>query len=264
MLRNTDANYLREQQYATSQNLDARIAIHQRFSTNKYGWMRWLFEQIDFADGARVLELGCGTGKLWQENGDRLPPHLSATLSDFSAGMLESAQRAIGAQATFDYRVIDAQDIPFDTATFDIVIANHMLYHVPDRQRALREIRRVLKPSGRFYASTIGAQHMQDLHDLLTVFDPTLPNINTFAGVDFRLDNGADQIQQVFAQVERRDYLDNLIVTQAQPLMDYILSMSRAMVPPAQQPCLLELIEQRIKRNGSIFIRKEQGVFIAH
>ncbi len=54
------------------------------------------------------------------------------------------------------FKEIDAQSIPFEDETFDAVIANHMLYHVPDRPKAIAEIKRVLKPGGRLIATTIG------------------------------------------------------------------------------------------------------------
>ena len=85
-------------------------------------------------------------------------------LSDFSEGMLEQARQNLKSSLSlFQFNVIDAQSIPFDNASFDIVIANHMLYHVPNRSKAFSEIKRVLKPSGRFYSSTGGCTHLKEL-----------------------------------------------------------------------------------------------------
>ena len=61
--------------------------------------------------------------------------------------MLVSVQQHLAAQLPVaDYAVLDLQALPFPEACFDAVIANHMLYHVPDRPRALAEVQRVLKP----------------------------------------------------------------------------------------------------------------------
>lgn len=131
--------YLLNEQYKDASNLNARIQLHQRFGTSKVDWHRWVFEQFALAAGSRILELGSGPGHLWQKNLDRIPPHCQITLSDFSEGMLQEAKNNLAQSASrFSFQVIDAQSIPFGDASFDVVIANHMLYHVPDRARLLR------------------------------------------------------------------------------------------------------------------------------
>lgn len=81
------------EQYRTSGNLDTRINLHERFSKNTYGWTHWVFDQIELPAGSQILELGCGVGKLWLENRERIPESWQLILSDFSLGMLESTQR---------------------------------------------------------------------------------------------------------------------------------------------------------------------------
>ena len=138
--------------------------LHLLYSTNQYGWHRWCFDQYALPAQASVLELGCGPAHLWKTNLDRLPTGWSITLSDFSTGMLEQAQQNLGERASaFRFEVIDAQAIPFEANTFDAVIANHMLYHVPDRAQALSEMRRVLKPGGKVYLATNGLNHLRGL-----------------------------------------------------------------------------------------------------
>jgi hypothetical protein len=58
-----DAEYLRKE-YQNATNLNARIRLHQRFSLNPYGWMRWVLDQLDLPPLCRILELGCGPGSL--------------------------------------------------------------------------------------------------------------------------------------------------------------------------------------------------------
>ena len=68
----------------------------------------------------------------------RIPAGWSITLSDFSPGMLDAAWRNLVVTGrAFQFKEIDAQSIPFEDETFDAVIANHMLYHVPDRPKAI-------------------------------------------------------------------------------------------------------------------------------
>src|SRR5690348_5746292 len=163
----SNQSYLLNDQYKNSEKFNARVMLHARFSINKYGWHRWIFDHFKLSQGARVLELGTGPGYLWQSNRDRIPEDLQITASDFSPGMVEEAKHNLAWGKVFDFQVIDAQSIPYEDAFFDAVIANHMLYHVPDRPKALGETRRVLKPGGRFYASTVGEHHMAEIEDLI-------------------------------------------------------------------------------------------------
>ncbi|MEZ4608117.1 MAG: class I SAM-dependent methyltransferase [Deinococcales bacterium] len=69
-----------------------------------------------------------------------------------------------------EFLQIDAEEIPFADNSFDAVIANHMLYHVADRPKALGEIARVLKANGKLYATTVGERHMGELTVLVNAF----------------------------------------------------------------------------------------------
>lgn len=158
-----DAAYV-QAQYRDSANLEARIALHTRFSTARRDWFDWYFDHLDLPADARVLELGCGTGLLWSKNRARVPATWHLTLSDFSMGMVETA-RVTGVPA--DFLQCDAQVIPLPAEYFDAVIVNHVLFHIPDLSRALAEIRRVLKRSGKLYAATNSREHMHELKELI-------------------------------------------------------------------------------------------------
>jgi ubiquinone/menaquinone biosynthesis C-methylase UbiE len=251
-------------QYRNAGNLNARIALHQRFSTNPYGWLRWVFDQFQLAPQCRILEIGCGTGDLWRENLDRIPEGWEITLSDFSAGMLDQTGRNL-AQAfhAFRYLRIDAQCIPLEGDSFDAVIANHMLYHVPDRNKALAEIQRILKTGGRFYASTNGQRNLRELADLLSKFDANLSAREWQSPETFLLENGAAQLSPWFAQVALRRYEDSLNVTEAAPMVDYLLSgkMETAL---QNHELLAGFIERELEsRGGTIHVTKDSGLFEA-
>src|SRR5688572_32991799 len=91
MSKMADQDYLLNQQYRDGSNLNARVQLHQRFSTNTYNWYWWVLDQVKMPPQGRVLELGCGPGWLWVENRERIPPGWEITLSDFSPGMIEEA-----------------------------------------------------------------------------------------------------------------------------------------------------------------------------
>ena len=255
--------YLKSQ-YADAENLNVRIRLHELFSTNKEGLQPWLFSQMAITPGMRVLELGCGPGNLWLENLGGIPQDVEIVLSDFSDGMLGQAQASlIQAGPCFDFKVIDAQEIPFEEDVFDVVIANHMLYHVPDRPKAFAEIRRVLKPGGRFYASTIGATHMRELHELMGRFDDSLFSWGKSAAAAFCLENGLEQLIPYFDQVSMRRYNDDLLVTDEEMLLAYILS-GRLTLDEDQQAELAAFVQQVVAASPEgFFITKDSGVFEA-
>jgi SAM-dependent methyltransferase len=134
--------YLREEQYEDASNLKARLALHEKFGIGARPWHLWVFDHLlGLPAECRILELGCGPGTLWAINGGRIPKGWDITLTDFSAGMLEEAKTKLAeVDHSFELVQVDAQDISFEDDTFDAVVANHMLYHVPDRPKAFSEI----------------------------------------------------------------------------------------------------------------------------
>ncbi len=264
-----DHNYLVSSQYKDAGNLSARMQLHERYSTNPYGWFRWVFDQFDLPRSAHILELGCGSGRLWLENLYRLPGEWQVTLSDFSYGMLRGCHDSlVDGQDNFKFEVSDAMALPFSPATFDAVIANHMLYHVPNRRQALAEIGQVLKPDGTFYAATNGEQHLFEL-DQLMMRHISSSEEDLYQGKfnkSFTLENGASQLGLVFSQVKRRNYEDSLLVTEAEPLLAYIISMFPrwGMQGRSSQESLLgKAVHELIEREGSFSIQKSSGMFIA-
>lgn len=259
-----DRQYLLHSQYQNGANLNARIQLHARFSTNKYGWYRWLFDQLKLPSVANILEVGCGTGQFWGHNAFRVPTGWSLTLTDISPGMLAGASPNLFPLADrVTLAVVDAQEIPFEGASFDAVVANHMLYHVPDRRKALAEIRRVLKPGGRLYASTVGATHMAELDALLRRFDPRVQVLDEPRPKVFLLENGWEDLAPWFEQVELHVYEDGLLVTEAAPLLAYLLSTLPQEVREARRDELAALVDGELARQGAIHIIKSQGIFQA-
>jgi len=262
MSKFTDQNYLKTDQYKDSSNLDARVAIHQRFSTNPYGWMRWVFDHLlALPADAKILELGCGPGYLWKENADRIPSTWDITLSDLSSGMLDSAWRNLVVTGrNYKFKEIDAQEIPFEDETFDAVIANHMLYHVPDRAKAITEIKRVLKTGGHFFATTVGDNHLKEITDWFRQIHKS-SIWDSFSNL-FTLENGLGQLKPFFPNVTVSRYEDNLHVTELEPLVAYFHSGIRAgELSDDEFEKLRSDLEKELKEKGKIFITKDSGLF---
>jgi ubiquinone/menaquinone biosynthesis C-methylase UbiE len=262
--RFTDQQYLKTDQYRDASNLNARAVIHQRFSTNSYGWFKWVFDTLTkLPADARILELACGHGLLWKENIERIPAGWKITLSDVSSGMLDAAWRNLVVTGrAFKFEEIDAQSIPYDDESFDAVVANHMLYHVPDRPKAITEIKRVLKPGGRFIATTVGENHMKEMIDWYRQVH--ISKIWESFANPFTLENGLEQLTPYFPQVALSRYEDNLQVTEAEPIITYIRSGIRATELLEEDLANLEHdLENELKVKDKIFISKDSGLFEA-
>ena len=260
-----DRDYLLNQQYRQPDCLQARIFLHRAYGTNAHSWTAWVYDRMQPAAGMSLLEVGCGTGALWQEQGGCLPADCRLVLSDLSHGMLTTARGNLAhlPQAVF-YRG-DAMRLPFADGMFDMVAAHHMLYHVGDLPAALREIRRVLRPGGWLFAATNGITHMHELHDLLVEsgnlkLQENVPFARDSARL-FGLESGIVPLQALFARVERVDFDQHLQVRDVQPMMDYIYSMWGHDLPHEDE--LRRRIHSEIDRQGFFFISKSQGMLKA-
>lgn len=263
MNKGTDPLYLLMDQYCDASNLNVRAGLHRRFSTNKQGWHQWVFDQLKLSNSSQILELGCGPGWLWRENLERIPEGWQVTLSDFSSGMVDEAEQYLKGKGPFHFDVVDAQSISFPDGQFDAVIANHMLYHVPNLHKAFEEIARVLKPGGHFYAATNGAEHLRQMDELMLQIQSGVDDAQHFTK-PFRLENGGDQLVPYFTDINLHRYQDALEVTEVEPLIAYLLSgVNRSEISEGQLSQLQTLIQAQIDTHGSFHISKETGLFEA-
>ncbi|MBI9051065.1 MAG: methyltransferase domain-containing protein [Anaerolineaceae bacterium] len=258
----TNQKYLKENQYHKSDNLNARIKLHELFTVTDTPWFAWVYDHLALQSNQHILELGSGTGRLWLENLSKLPNDCKINLSDLSAGMLVEIQGKIKDQR-FSLMCMDAQNINFPNNHFDLIIANHMLYHVPDLSAALIEICKVLKPTGKLVAATNGIHHMEALYDLLHEFNPNIVSRKPL--LNFNLENGEMLLSPFFSNVKRYDFASALHVTEIQPLLDYYSSMQTMGVDFNQydQVKFSVFLEDKLQNDGKIIIKKAQGLFVA-
>lgn len=261
------------EQYRSPDNLIRRINIH-KYSTSSQRWMEWVYERLALQPGETVLELGCGTGLLWMECPHLLPEGLRLTLTDRSGEMLEQTRRNLepyvaamaARQIHIEYQVLDANALELPAASYDRIIANHMLYHVEHLDACLAAIVRGLKPLGVFCCSTVGDGHMRELHELVESFDPRIEIPASRLTVNFHLENGEARLRRHFAHVERQDQDNDLIVDDPQAIYDYIYSY------PGNAPLILEqrgqellsALQDKLEKEGAMFIHKSTGMFICH
>lgn len=260
-----------KQQYETSENLEKRIRLHD-YSTSPQDWMNWVCERLQLKPGDMVLEIGSGNGNLWKRNIHALPEGLHLTLADRSEGMLEQARENLAPYETLlkekriciEYCVMDAESLHLPEKYYDKVIANHMLYHVVNREACLWEIAAALKDSGIFFCSTNGNGHMKELHEIVSSFDGRIEMPFQKMTTGFRLENGEQQLRKFFTEVKCERQENDLIVDKADAIYDYVYSY------PGNAPCILEqketefreMLEDILRREGAIYIHKDTGMFI--
>ena len=248
-----------KEQYSTADRLSTRISIHSRYSANKQGFGNWIVSHYRILEGMSVLELGCGTGEMWAGKEALIRRCGRLVLSDLSEGMLAEAKETLRNQGGIEYCAADIQDIPFPDRSFDAVIANMMLYHVPDLRKGLREVRRVLKEGGAFYCATYGEHGMMEY--IRGLFGDG--RIRDRANHQFTLQNGEEKLRAVFPDVRRLLYEDSLEVTDAEDMADYIFSLA-GMADLRQLPREEVLaVLKRNMRDGVLHVPKEYGMFIA-
>ncbi|HCO73280.1 MAG TPA: class I SAM-dependent methyltransferase [Clostridium sp.] len=268
MSRANDRDIVRVQ-YNSDKNLKVRQALHDGFSTNKQGWCNWVFDQYRFKLNDKVIEFGCGNGSIWTNNINRIPKDIKLTLTDLSEGMLNVVKDSLlEVEQVIDYSIMDIQNIEYEDNSFQCAIANHMLYHVQNRDLAISEIARILKSDGTFYATTNSLYNMKGLKDLVRNFDSQLDYESFSVAKEFGIENGAEQLSKHFDSVETVVYEDSLHITEAKPLVDYVLSLDghvniQDIMTESKTKDFYRYLEDIILREGSIDIPKSSGMFIA-
>lgn len=254
-----DSNII--EHYKNAKNLNVRISLHDKYSQNKQGWFPWLFEQIDFSHINKLLEVGCGNGKLWKNNKINLR-NREIFLSDSSQGMVDEVRKTLGND--FNCMVFDCDQIPFKDGYFDAVIANHVLFYVYDINKALEEISRVLDPGGVFYCSTYGSNHMKEINEIVQKFDSRVILSQTKLYDVFGLENGLDILKPYFKNIKMKMYDDCLVVDKSKPIIDYIMSchgnQNELLGPKLNK--FRKYLDSILLKEGPIKITKEAGIFI--
>jgi SAM-dependent methyltransferase len=200
-----------DDQYATTGNLATRASVWQPAAPGESAQDRVLGALAAVPHG-RVLEVGCGRGELAQRIAAELGSSVIAL--DLSPAMVaEAAGRGV------DARIGDIQALPFADGSFDAVVAAWMLYHVPDLERGLAEVVRVLRPGGRFVAVTNGYDHLAELWHAA--------GVSPFAS-GFARENGTELLQQHFARVERIDLEGRAVFADRDAAAAYLTSIGTA------------------------------------
>jgi ubiquinone/menaquinone biosynthesis C-methylase UbiE len=255
--------------YPDASTLDARVRLHDECSTNRYGWQRWVMDQVLPHLRGRVLEVGTGPAYLWMENAMRIPADAYLLLSDRSRGMLVDARsRGIQAEISADWLECDVTKLPFEQSTFDTVIANHVLFLVEEPAGGVSEIARLLRPGGMLCATTNHRDHLQEMMALFLDLSP-----DHFGHLDkselrqrrerFNFVSGADHLLPYFEDVKLTTYEDGLEIDRAEILGAWMDYWADPALNAELREQFLGHISSRIAQEGVLRIRKNSGMFIA-
>lgn len=265
MLELVNTNTLEQKiktQYMNSSNISARIMLHKEYAHNIKGWFEWVYEQCGIKAGEDILELGCGSGALWGRNIDRLP-QVKIMLTDISGGMIKDVSKNLGMDKHFEYQIMDAHHINAEDGRYDMVIANHLLFYLDDLDKALKEIRRVLKPGGKLICSTYGREHMKEINELVKEFDNRIVLSADNLYEVFGKENGKKILKKHFGEIEWRQYEDYLNVDSADALVSYILSChgNQNMYIVDRYKDFRSFVKKRTDKG--FHITKDAGLFVA-
>ena len=211
--------------YASDRNLRIQDETLAKYCVPRIDYVRWTLDTVDWEGDEVILDIGAGRGShyacLMQEQ-----PNITYYALDLSPNLLLNHPCAADRLA-----LGDGMQLPYADDSFDIVMANHVLYHLADIEAGVAEIKRVLKPDGRMLAATDSLQTLPELQVLIRraivllstngaqVHPPTLP-CDTFA-----LENGTRMLARHFYAVVRHDLPCQLKFDDVEPAMEYLDSM---------------------------------------
>jgi ubiquinone/menaquinone biosynthesis C-methylase UbiE len=257
----TDQPRLKTQAYANSNNLLARANIY-RYQQPHVDLVGWALDQLAWRGGERVLDVGCGPGQYLRRLAQR--PRLRLIAMDLSHGMLADLARDWGAAPLPQRAVADVQALPLPDVSCDVALAMHMLYHVPDIERAARELRRVLRPGGVLLAVTNSEEHLAEFSDVMAasiaaISDAPPAKFSRWSS-RFGLENGAPLLSSAFNRVERRDVSSQLLIPEAAPILAYVESTRSITEPMLPEGTTWDMLRAEVQRRVAAAIA-ERGVF---
>lgn len=268
----TNQTLLVQQAYATDEHLAIRYRTHELYSRPRIDFKQWVVDLLNWRGDEWVLDVGAGPGSYFELVQARAPRgrHVAG---DLSMGMAQQAQHSPHADHT-RVLALDAQQLPFPDQTFDVVLANHMLYHVPNIAQALSEINRVLKPDGCLVAATNSLNTMPEF-DTLARRACTLLGFpkQSFKGThtQFSLENGVVRLARQFRAVARHDLPSAFHFPEVEPAMAYLNSLRALNQPQLPEDLVWEdymdvmekQIDRLIKHYGELQVHKLAGAFVA-
>jgi SAM-dependent methyltransferase len=265
-----------QQAYATEHDLMTRKRIHDEYTVPPINYEEWVLERHEWHGNEWVLDVGCGPGNYFENVRHRIPEGRYYA-ADYSAGMVKKAAEHPNL-GNIHLLINDVQALPFPDNTFDVALANHMLFHVMQVEQAIRELHRVLKPAGVLLAATNSHFSMPEFNTLsrraLTLLGfPPREDHNEFSDFfeGFSLENGTMKLARRFRAVVRYDIPGTFVFKEVDPVVDYINSTRVVKEPTLPESVtwdefmivMTQQVQRLIKHFGELTVNKLSGVLIA-
>ncbi|MBI2761833.1 MAG: methyltransferase domain-containing protein [Chloroflexi bacterium] len=212
-----------------------------------------------------VLDAGCGTGAYLPHIVRHLGPRGRVVGLDFTLAQLRMAREQEPAAV---FLMGDVQLLPFADDSFDVALSAHMLYHVSDIRAAIREFRRVLRPSGVLAIIVGSARDQEELDGLFIAAGGALP-LARYSNL-FSSDNTPLYLDGIFRSVDLRVVTPQLVITDPEAVTTYFRSM-RVMAEASLRPDVTwesMIVEARriaaevTAREGAFRVSEEIAMFL--
>lgn len=259
-------------QYSSDENLRIRQETHEKYTVPRQNFVDWALQCVSWRGDEKVLDVGSGPGVYYNRIKERNPgvEYFGVDLMPSMLANHPSGKNQLVAG--------DVLQLPFASDKFDVVMANHMLYHIEDVESAVIELRRVLKPGGLVMVATNSTQTMPELQVLMRraivlltrqgasqVRAPSLPSDH------FALENGTRILSRHFYAVVRYDLPGALVFPDVEPAIAYLEStrdLRESQLPSDVvwddvMMIMRQQINQLIKHLGELVINKQVGLLVA-
>ncbi len=248
-------------QYKDGTNLNTRVSLYDKYKVGGNS-NKWMTDEYDFFDGCEIAEFGSGTGKDWVNIIDDVAQRCHLVMSDYTSGMVEGLKERYGHLDNIDVMQIDIQDIPFVNESKDFAIAHAMLYHVPNIDKAVSEVYRILKSGGKFYTATSGSKSMYWF--FRNTLHKVIPQSSMAEEITFNLQNGRQYLEKYFTDVKIVSQTALLEVTDTNDIIDFALSTTSITgVKGSDRSILFDYYENMKNDDGKLVIEIEYGMFVA-
>jgi SAM-dependent methyltransferase len=263
--RSDDPGFV-QRQYESDEMLRVRIETHRRYTEPRVDFMAWVLDRIPWTGRERVLDVGAGTGSYAAPTRARAKTYIAA---DLSWGMLRQQRDTTAPRLN-----LDAQRLPLAGRSVDVLLANHMLYHVPNRMAAVGEFARVLRADGVLLAATNSRHNMSELRELNQAvarrLGVTLPTGISTASLHFNLESGHAILAPYFSRIARYELKTALVFRRVEPVLAYLATTQERTMACLPAGVVWEdvmevsalLLSQRIQQHGAFRVHKRSGVFV--
>jgi SAM-dependent methyltransferase len=257
--------------YADERRLRVRQEIHDQYTLPRVDYAAWVTDRAGWKAPRRILDVGAGSGMYHAHIREHYPQAEYHAL-DHSYSMIRNHPQPS------NRLVADAQALPFASATFDVVMAHHMLFYVDDIDRALSEFTRVLEPEGVLVTATNSIQTMPEFQALfrralLLLSNHVRPNSQYLVPPHnhYSLENGVRRLSRYFHTVVRHDLPAALVFPEIEPVITYLDSLrpfrEAGLPPDVTWEALMEAMYDQVNRvitlQGELIVSKLSGVLVA-